>query len=62
MQDNQNTPEDSITFTWVAGHKGSAGNEKADRVAKEAAEYESDHRDRLPTYLHQVLPAGVSAV
>ena len=60
--DSHSTPEDNITFTWVPGHKGSRGNKEADRVAKEAAEFEPDHRDRLPTYLHQTLPASVSAV
>ena len=60
--DNPVKPEENITFTWVAGHSGSTGNEEADKVAKEAAEYESDHRDRLPPYLHQTLPASVSAI
>ena len=60
--DNPGTPESNITFTWVAGHKGSRGNEEADRIAKDAAEFKSDHRDWLPTYLHKTLPASISAV
>ena len=52
----------SISFTWVAGHAGSTGNKRADTLAKEAAEHGSSPIEDLPTFLHQRLPASVSAI
>lgn len=40
-------PNLTITFTWVAGHMDSEGNESADGLAKGAAEFSSSDQ-RLP--------------
>ena len=52
----------SISFTWVAGHEGSTGNERSDTLAKEAAQHGSSPIEDLPTFLHQRLPASISAI
>jgi hypothetical protein len=40
--DNANrTSNTTLSFTWVAGHMNSIGNERADALAKEAAEFGS---------------------
>jgi ribonuclease HI len=49
-QANQEPP---ITFTWVAGHMDSKGDEAVDKLAKEAAEYGScSDLQVLPKFLH----------
>jgi ribonuclease HI len=45
-----------ISFTWVAAHKNSTGNERADKLAREAAEYDSSPIDRIPAFLRCQLP------
>jgi len=50
-----------ISFTWVAGHMDSVGNERADVLAKEAAEFGSSNQNDLPVFLHRQLPISISA-
>ena len=58
---SEKEPHTPISFTWVAGHMDSTGNERADVLAKEAAEFGSSDLNNLPTFLHQQLPNSISA-
>jgi RNase H len=51
-----------ISFTWVAGHINSTGNERADELAKEAAEHGSSTPDKTPAFLQRGLPTSISAI
>ena len=42
-----NTQKMEITFTWVAGHMGSVGNEAADKLAKHTAIHRSSGKNHL---------------
>jgi len=62
-QSNDDNPwKMEISFTWVAGHMESVGNEAADELAKHAAEHGSSNRQRLPKFLHNQLPISLSAI
>ena len=54
-------PNLTITFTWVAGHMGSEGNEAADELAKGVAEFGSSDQRLLPKFLRRNLPISQSA-
>ena len=51
-----------ISLTWVAGHRGSIGNEEADKLAKAAAEFGSSERDLLTHSLQGDLPTSLSVI
>ncbi|EIW75886.1 hypothetical protein CONPUDRAFT_169130 [Coniophora puteana RWD-64-598 SS2] len=53
-----------VVFTWLAGHRGIEGNERADEEAKNAAtEGRQANGGRvLPKHLRGVLPASISAL
>jgi RNase H len=51
-----------ISFTWVAGHMNSTGNERADELAKEAVEHGSSTPNKIPTFLQRELPTSISAI
>jgi ribonuclease HI len=40
-RNHEGTPEVNISFTWVAGHMNATGNEDADKLAKDTAEFGS---------------------
>jgi len=61
-QNAANRPDMEVKLTWVAGHMDSTGNEAADELAKQAAEYGSSDRDLLPPSLRRNLPVSLSAV
>jgi len=61
-QNAMNNPDMEVTLTWVAGHMDSIGNEAADKLAKQAAEFGSSDRDLLPLFLRRNLPVSLSAV
>jgi len=56
------TASSDISFTWVAGHMKSIGNERADTEAKRGALDGSSSPNRLPPFLHQQLPTSISAI
>jgi len=59
--DTETEPHIPMLFTWVSGHMDSVGNERADVLAKEAAEFGSSDQNILPIFLHRQLPISISA-
>jgi len=55
-------PNSPISFTWIAGHMDSIGNERADTLAKDASENGSSPKTKLPPFLQKQLPLSVSAI
>lgn len=49
-------PWTNLTFRWLPGHAGVPGNERADRLAKEAAMGQRSSTQQLPTVLRPPLP------
>ncbi|KAF8510345.1 hypothetical protein BU17DRAFT_31833, partial [Hysterangium stoloniferum] len=47
---------------WAPGHKGVKGSERADVMAKKAAEGQSNDKQFLPKSLRRRLPASASAL
>ncbi|KIJ58963.1 hypothetical protein HYDPIDRAFT_50490, partial [Hydnomerulius pinastri MD-312] len=63
LRKNTRCRADDITVSWISGHDGVEGNEKADDEAKKAAKGDSSSRARLPSYLRKgPLPLSVSAL
>ena len=53
--------EYEVEMIWIPGHKGAAGNDRADELAKEAAKGASSDKKRLPTIFRKCLPTSTSA-
>ncbi|KAF8954627.1 hypothetical protein BDZ97DRAFT_1598392, partial [Flammula alnicola] len=50
-----------MELRWISAHSEVEGNEKADELAKEAAQGESSPIEDLPSILRKTLPASASA-
>jgi ribonuclease HI/exonuclease III len=50
-----------IEVKWISSHSGVLGNERADKMAKEAAEGRANGRADLPHILRRTLPINASA-
>ncbi|KAJ3876151.1 hypothetical protein F5051DRAFT_306630, partial [Lentinula edodes] len=50
-----------VTISWIPGHLGVEGNERADEEAKRAAQGRSSPHSRLPRQLHRQLPQSQTA-
>jgi len=61
-EENDNNSSSLISFTWIAGHRDSIGNERAGALAKAASEHGSSQKNKLPTFLQKRLPISISAV
>ena len=61
-QNAENWLEMEILFTWIAGCKGSIGNEVADEQAKQAAEFGLSNDNLLPPFLCRKLPDSLLAI
>ncbi|KAJ3912262.1 hypothetical protein F5877DRAFT_22321, partial [Lentinula edodes] len=51
-----------VTISWIPGHIGVEGNERADQEAKKAATSRSSRKEKLPTQLHRPLPYSQTAI
>ena len=50
-----------LEVKWISGHSGVCGNERVDRLAKEAAEGKGSRRADLPHIFRRKLPTSASA-
>ncbi|KAF8960576.1 hypothetical protein BDZ97DRAFT_1638098, partial [Flammula alnicola] len=50
-----------MELRWISGHSEVEGNEKADELAKEAAQGKSSPLEELPLLLRKTLPVSASA-
>ncbi|KAJ3833579.1 hypothetical protein F5878DRAFT_505980, partial [Lentinula raphanica] len=50
-----------VTISWIPGHKGVEGNERADQEAKQAATTRSSPKRALPAQLRSALPRSRTA-
>ncbi|KAJ3884486.1 hypothetical protein GG344DRAFT_9189, partial [Lentinula edodes] len=51
----------TVTISWIPGHVGAEGNERADEEAKKAASGRSSRKERLPPQLQRPLPHSQTA-
>jgi ribonuclease HI len=56
-----NSSRAKIRVKWISGHSDVRGNEKADKLAKEAADGKASRRTDQPPFLRRTLPTSVSA-
>ncbi|KAJ3904493.1 hypothetical protein F5879DRAFT_776941, partial [Lentinula edodes] len=54
-------PDATVTISWIPGHVGAEGNERADEEAKKAASGRSSRKERLPPQLQRPLPHSQTA-
>lgn len=55
-------PGIKVIISWIPGHMGVEGNERADEEAKKAAAGRSSPKRRLPSQLHKPLPKSRTSV
>jgi len=59
---NDDPPDSPISFTWIASHMNSIGNERAGTLAKDASENGSSPKTKLPPFLRKRLLISIFAV
>ena len=62
LQRRKGKPKYTLAIRWTAGHEGIAGNELADKEAKEAANGKTSDKHLLPSYLRNTLQVNPSTV
>jgi len=60
LEDLANNAKCKLTFNWISGHRKVEGNEKVDKLAKQAADHKSSRIKHLPPKLRKTI--SVSAL
>jgi ribonuclease HI len=56
IKDSANNAKCKLTLKWISGHSKVDGNEKADELAKQAADHKSSRIEHLPPKMRKTMP------
>jgi hypothetical protein len=62
LEDLVNNARCKLTLNWISGHSKVDGNEKADELAKQAADHKSSRVEHLPRKLRKTMPTSALAL